>query len=52
MTSARVNNEGEIKLPKSVLERMGVKAGDQLEFVEVRPGRRSAAIYRHTTFGH
>ena len=34
MASARVNRKGEITLPMSVLERLGVKAGDQVEFVE------------------
>lgn len=33
MASARVNSKGEITLPKSVLERLGVKTGDQVEFV-------------------
>jgi AbrB family looped-hinge helix DNA binding protein len=51
MASARVNSKGEITLPKSVLERLGVKAGDQLEFVEYA----RASFCRdlsHTTFGH
>jgi antitoxin PrlF len=38
MTSARVKSKGEIKLPKSVLERLGVTAGDKLEFVEYGQG--------------
>jgi antitoxin PrlF len=38
MASARVNSKGEITLPKSVLKRLGVKAGDQLEFVEYGQG--------------
>ena len=38
MTSARVNSKGKITLPKSVLGQLGVKAGDQLEFVECGQG--------------
>ena len=38
MTSAKVNSKGKITLPKSVLERLGVKAGDQVEFVEYGQG--------------
>jgi antitoxin PrlF len=38
MASARVNSKGEITLPKSVLERLDVKAGDQVEFVEYGQG--------------
>ena len=38
MASARVNRKGEITLPMSVLERLGVKAGDQVEFVEYGQG--------------
>lgn len=38
MASARVNSKGEITLPKSVLERLGVKAGGQVEFVEYGQG--------------
>jgi antitoxin PrlF len=33
-----VNSKGGITLPKSVLERLGVKAGDQVEFVEYGEG--------------
>jgi bifunctional DNA-binding transcriptional regulator/antitoxin component of YhaV-PrlF toxin-antitoxin module len=33
MTSARVNSKGKIKLPKSVLERLGVKAGVTLDTI-------------------
>ena len=38
MTSARMNSKGEITLPKNVLERLGIKAGDQVEFVEYDNG--------------
>jgi len=40
MASTRVNSKGEIKLPKRVLERLGLRAGDQVEFVE-SPGQGS-----------
>ena len=38
IASARVNSKGEITLPESVLERLGVKAGDQVEFVQYGKG--------------
>jgi AbrB family looped-hinge helix DNA binding protein len=38
MASARVNSKGEITLPTSVLERLGIKAGDQVEFVQYGHG--------------
>ena len=38
MVSPRVNSTGEITLPKSVLERLGGKAGDQVDFVECDQG--------------
>jgi AbrB family looped-hinge helix DNA binding protein len=34
MTNARVNAKGQITLPKRVLERLEVKAGDRVEFVQ------------------
>jgi AbrB family looped-hinge helix DNA binding protein len=33
-----VNSKGEITLPESVLERLGVKAGDHVEFFEYDKG--------------
>jgi antitoxin PrlF len=38
MASARLNSKGEITLPKSFPERLGLKAGNQVEFVPVRSG--------------
>ena len=49
MVSARVTSKGQITLPESVLERLGVKACDQIEFVEYAQGvllRRVAADIR------
>ena len=49
MVSARVTSKGQITLPESVLERLGVKAGDKIEFVEYAQGvllRRVAADIR------
>jgi AbrB family looped-hinge helix DNA binding protein len=34
MTNTRVNGKRQITLPKSVLERLDVKASDRVEFVE------------------
>ena len=34
MASARVTSKSQIVLSESVLERLGIKAGDQVEFVE------------------
>ena len=38
MASARVTSKGQMTLLESVLERLGVKAGDQVEFVEYAQG--------------
>lgn len=38
MASTRVTSKGQITLPESVLERLGLKAGDQIEFVEHAQG--------------
>lgn len=38
MTSATVTSKGQITLPKSVRERLGIEAGDRLEFVESEQG--------------
>lgn len=37
MATATVTSKGQITLPKSVRERLGVEAGDKVEFVEVEP---------------
>ena len=34
MASATVTSKGQVTLPKSVRERLGIEAGDRLEFVE------------------
>lgn len=38
MSSATVTSKGQITLPKSVRERLGIEAGDRLEFVESEQG--------------
>jgi antitoxin PrlF len=38
MASATVTSKGQVTLPKSVRERLGVEAGDRLEFVESGEG--------------
>lgn len=38
MASATVTSKGQITLPKSVRERLGIEAGDRLEFVESEQG--------------
>ncbi len=46
MTTARITSKGQITIPKEVRDRLGVEAGDLLEFrfaeghLEVRPVRR------------
>jgi AbrB family looped-hinge helix DNA binding protein len=51
MASARMNSKGEITLPKSVLELLGVKAGDQLELSSTARAPFCCDL-SHTTFGH
>lgn len=34
MVKARLTSKGQITLPKKVRERMGVKPGDEIEFIE------------------
>jgi antitoxin PrlF len=38
MATATVTSKGQITLPKIVRERLGVGAGDKVEFVETEPG--------------
>ncbi len=38
MASATVTSKGQITLPKSVRDRLGIEAGDRLEFVESKQG--------------
>lgn len=38
MATATVTSKGQITLPKTVRERLGVHAGDKVEFVETQPG--------------
>ena len=38
MASATVTSKGQITLPKSVRERLGIEAGDRVEFVESEEG--------------
>jgi AbrB family looped-hinge helix DNA binding protein len=38
MSTATLTSKGQITLPKTVRERLGVEAGDKVEFVETEPG--------------
>jgi antitoxin PrlF len=38
MATALVTSKGQITIPKSVRERLGVDSGDRVEFVESAPG--------------
>ena len=38
MATATLTSKGQITLPKAVRERLGVEAGDKVEFVETEPG--------------
>jgi AbrB family looped-hinge helix DNA binding protein len=38
MATATITSKGQITLPKVVRERLGVGAGDRVEFVETAPG--------------
>jgi len=38
MATATLTSKGQITLPKTVRERLGVEAGDKVEFVEIEPG--------------
>ncbi|HVL56948.1 MAG TPA: AbrB/MazE/SpoVT family DNA-binding domain-containing protein [Burkholderiaceae bacterium] len=38
MSSATITSKGQITIPASVRQRLGVAAGDRVEFVEIGPG--------------
>jgi antitoxin PrlF len=38
MATATLTSKGQITLPKDVRERLGVGAGDKVEFIETAPG--------------
>jgi len=38
MAIATLTSKGQITLPKVIRERLGVEAGDKIEFVETEPG--------------
>ena len=38
MASATLSSKGQVTLPKSVRERLGVETGDRLEFIESEEG--------------
>ncbi len=39
MALATLTSKGQVTIPKSVREKMGVTAGDRLEFIEIGQGR-------------
>lgn len=38
MSTARLSSKGQITIPAAVRSGLGVKTGDQVEFIEVAPG--------------
>ena len=38
MSKATITSKGQITIPKDVRHRLGVDAGDRIEFVEIEPG--------------
>lgn len=40
MVKAQITSKGQVTIPKSVRERLGLKPGDQIEFIEDRGGFR------------
>lgn len=49
MATATVTSKGQITLPKSVRDRLGVEAGDRLEFFELERGFMVVPATRHIT---
>lgn len=39
MTTATLTSKGQITVPATVREALGVSAGDRIEFIEIAPGR-------------
>lgn len=39
MSTATMTSKGQVTIPAAVRARLGVDAGDRLEFIEVAPGR-------------
>lgn len=39
MATATITSKGQVTIPVSVRSALGVKAGDRVEFVQVKPGR-------------
>jgi antitoxin PrlF len=46
MASATLTSKGQVTLPKSVRERLGVETGDRLEFIESEQGFLVVAVTR------
>lgn len=49
MAAATLTSKGQITLPKSVRERLGVEAGDRIEFIESDQGFVVVPATRHVT---
>jgi antitoxin PrlF len=50
MASATLTSKGQVTLPKSVRERLGVETGDRLEFIESEQGFLVVAATRDIRF--
>jgi antitoxin PrlF len=46
MASATLTSKGQVTLPKSVRERLGIESGDRLEFIESEHGFLVVAVTR------